>query len=352
MNTPHSPDSSSSAAPGSTSAKAQAPASRWRRYALYAFAVLGMLATGLVGYAVFDRYRSGPGAIAEDETIDAVMAANYGRYDEAQKGWLYVGPHNRNYVMRVVQRANLNDGVPGDGLYFVASGTPLDGNTGAVYGVFHLYRQPDSTTLGQEGLMVQEAGDVPLTPERVRFEALSGDTWGWVIKEQTGREEPDEFMQVTNVVLAPHKGEIAELARFSARTRYMPAGGCDKANADYAQWLQRHDPEHVSAPAAGMAASVAPSVADSTASEAASASASAAEEGADNNEGYDETEGDGPMRCEDLSWAYKTDSIDGQAFTPLHITRKGTSEGQKQADKTWKVMFDPKAFVYLMPERM
>jgi len=342
---PDSPDSPESAhSPKSTpkpgAATAKPRAARFKRLVVYSFALVGLAASGLVGYAFYDHYRNGANAIAEDDTIDAVMAANYGRYDEAQKGWLYVGPHNRNYVMRVVQRANLNDGRPGDGLYFVASGTPLDGNTGAVYGVFHLYRQPGSTTLGQEGVMVQDAGDMPLTPERVRFEALSGETWGWVVKEQTGREEADEFMQVTNVVLAPHQGEIAELARFSARTRFIPSMGCDKANEAYAQWLHRNDPDQMTAPAAGVTAS------------AASEAASAAEEGSEDNEGYDETEGDGPMRCEDLSWTYKTDSIDGQAFTPLHITRKGTSEGEKQPDKTWKVMFDPKAFVYLMPESM
>ena len=40
-------------------------------------------------------------------------------------------------------------------------------------------------------------------------------------------------------------------------------------------------------------------------------------------------------------------------FTPLYITRKAGMEGGSQVEaKTWKVMFDPKSYTYLMPDAL
>lgn len=304
----------------------------WRRYLVYLLAVLGVLFVILASIVAYSVWREGHLPIPETATIESTMGETFGRYSDEHRGWLYVTDAKRSYVMRVVQQASIDNKKAGDGLYFVASGTPLDDKPGTVYGVFYLYKDAKTGDLRQVATLYQNDGDKPLTPENVRFEALSNQVWAWVIKERSGTEDLVESEYVTNVVLAPHDGEIKELARFSAQQKMTPEGGCAKADQEYKQWLKAREEKQTAAVAAA---------------------ASAASDANDETEGNeDETEYDEPPRCDDLKWTYKTNPPKDGALTPLLITRSGISQGVVQPEKSWKVMFDAKSFVYLMPDEL
>ena len=322
--------------PDTHAAAANKPKRGWKRYLIYILAVLGVLFVALTGTLAYSVWRDGQAPIPEAATIESTMTETFGRYSEEHKGWLYVTDDKRSYVMRVIQQASINDKREGDGLYFVTSGAPLDDRPGSIYGVFHLYKDAQSGALQQVASLTQSEYDQPLTPERVRFEALSKQVWAWVIKEsQVVSSEAGEELSVTNVVLAPHDGAIKELARFAAQQKLTPEGGCAKAQADHAQWEKERQQAQVAAAAAAASAA---------------SGAQGDQDGEDHEE--DESEYTEPQRCEDLSWTYRTDSPKDGVITPLHIVRKGISNGEAQPEKSWKVMFDPKAFVYLMPETM
>lgn len=304
----------------------------WRRYLVYLLAVLGVLFVILASIVAYSIWREGHQPIPETATIESTMGETFGRYSEEHKGWLYVTDAKRSYVMRVVQQASIDNKKEGDGLYFVASGTPLDDKPGTVYGVFYLYKDAKTGDLRQVASLYLSDGDKPLTPENVRFEALSNQVWAWVIKERSGPEDLVESEYITNVVLAPHDGEIKELARFNAQQKITPDGGCTQADQAYKQWQAAREAKQAAA---------------------ATAAASAASEANDEAEGNeDETEYDEPPRCDDLKWTYKTNPPKDGALTPLLITRTGISQGVVQPEKTWKVMFDAKSFVYLMPDEL
>lgn len=311
-----------------------APAAKsWKRYLIYLLAVLGVLFVALMGTVAYSVWRDGKAPIPEGATIESTMTETFGRYSEEHKGWLYVTDDKRSYVMRVIQQASINNKREGDGLYFVTSGAPLDDRPGSIYGVFHLYKDAQSGALQQVASLAQSEYEQPLTPERVRFEALSKQVWAWVIKaSQVVSSEAGEELSVTNVVLAPHDGAIKELARFAAQQMRTPEGGCAKAQAEHARWERARQQAQVAAAAS------------------AASGAQGDKDGADQEE--DESEYTEPQRCEDLSWTYRTDSPKDGVLTPLHVVRKGISNGEVQPEKSWKVMFDPKAFVYLMPESM
>ncbi len=314
----------------------------WRKLLVRALAVVGLLAVLLLAWIAFDSWRERQAPIAEADTIDSILTSSYGRYDEEQKGWLYVGNDKRSYVVRVVHQVQLQDKRPGDGLYFVVSGKPLDGQPGHLYGLFQVTRNEKTGALEQVALSERFDWGVPLTPERVRFEALSDTVWGWVIKLQSIQEAPDTQVVVTNVVLAPRDAEIAELARFRSAITTKPSVSCAQADKDYAAWELRMEHESLQA--------------EQAAAEAASAAASVASGATQSDENEDdETEympdAEPPIRCDAATWTYRTDPIrDGGAFTPLHIRQSGMLDGQVLPEKSWKLVFDPKAFVYLVPD--
>lgn len=307
----------------------------WKRYVMYGFALLGVLFMLLTGAVAYSMWKDGHQPIPETATIESTMGDTFGRYSEEHKGWLYVSDDKRSYVMRVVQQASIDNKREGDGLYFVASGTPLDDNPGTVYGVFYIYKDARTGALQQVASLHQNDDDRPLLPENVRFEALSNQVWAWVIKEAAAFEDPEAGSYVMNVVLAPHDGGIKELARFAASQKMTPEGGCAKADQSYADWHKAR--EQGQAAKAAAAAAVASDASD----------AEAPDEG-----NADETEYDEPSRCDDLKWTYKTNPPKDGALTPLLITRTGVQQGVAQPEQSWKVMFDSKSFVYLMPDEL
>ena len=317
-----------------------------RKHVVRAFAVVGLLFFVLIGWFAFDSWRERQAPIPEAETIESIMGATYGRYDEEQKGWLYVGNDKRSYVVRVVHQVQLQDKRPGDGLYFVASGTPLDGQPGHLYGVFQVTRNAQTGELEQVALSERSDWGVPLTPERVRFEALSDVVWGWVLKQQSEQEAPDTTVNVTNVVLAPRDAAIVELARFRAATTTKPSVSCAQADERHAKWQARMEKEVMEA--------------EEAAEEAASAASSASGAASSQEEPQEEPEdaetvpdAEPPARCDAATWTYRTDPIrEGGAFTPLHVRQSGMLDGQPLPEKSWKIVFDPKAFVYLVPDEL
>jgi len=183
----------------------------WKRFVLYVFAALGVLAILLVGLAWYHASQ-GPVLVKIDEaaSIDESMTRNYGKYAPDKKGYLYVDQSNEPYLVRVVQQARIEAVGASDELYFVTSGTSLSGTGSQFYGVFQIRSD------GKDGDGLVEVAEparydtaAPVTPEKVRFEALSETTWGWVIKTQSGLNPKQERVIVTNVVLAPHGDRIA-----------------------------------------------------------------------------------------------------------------------------------------------
>lgn len=300
-----------------------AKSSEWIRYLIYLLASFGALAMISVIYSTLRDQPPKRLTIDESETIDQVMSRTYGKYSDQHKGWLYVGAGNQNYVMRVVQQTKIPDYAEGDELYFVASGTPLDGKRGALVGVFYI--RPDSNRKEPKLVEISEPyyypGDVPVTPEKVLFEALSEHTWGWMIKAQTGVDPKKELVHVQNVLLAPRQDDIAILAQFHASVDYDPGIDCAEANRRYEAWVTAQDKPKV--------------ITDGETKEASE------------DEVIEE-----PLRCSKARWTFKVGPVTGDAFSPLYITGKGTRDGEPVSEKQVKVMFDSKSFSYLIPREL
>jgi hypothetical protein len=314
---------------------------KWIRYVIYTLALLGVLLIALL-VAGYVKQKSQPERVSinETEVIDSVMTRNYGKYSEEKKGWLYVAPDNRNYLVQVIQQAKPQDGPTGDELYFVASGTPLDGEEGGMYGVFQV-RASDKP--GETGTLVEISspytfeGSVPVRPEGVHFEGLSDNLWGWVIKVQQGKDPKSDPVEVRNVVLAPHGEAIATLATFKASRETDPGVSCDAANDRYREFKE------------GAGEPTEP-----VASTAASAEQGGTTEAAETEpeELPDPEEAVEPVRCDKATWSYSTGASMGNTPGPLTVTFKGMLDGAQQAPKTWKLIFDTKAFSYNVPAEL
>ncbi len=298
---------------------------KWPRYVLYTLAVPGVLMIALL-VAAFIKANSEPQLIKIDEaaSIDEAMTRTYGKYSAEKKGWVYVDESNEPFLVRVIQQARIEAVGASDELFFAASGVSLKGNGRNFYGVFQI--RPDTKPGG--GLVeissaFRYESDVPVTPEKVRFEALSERTWGWVLKVQTGTVPVSEQVMVSNVMLAPHGEEIALLARLKASVDAEP-GDCAQANADHESWRKAVEamgnPEQTSAEPAVQEA-----------------------------ETMDDTE---PMRCEHSRWTYRSADVIGPQPGPLTVSVKGTQYGAPLEAKAWKLMFDSKAFVYNVPDEL
>lgn len=302
---------------------AQGVGRKWIRALVVVLATIGALAIALIAYVALKETPREYVSINQSETIDDVMTRTYGKYSETHKGWLYVSPNNRTYVMRVVQQAKIEEiGAPGDELYFVASGTPLEKGLGTIFGVFQI--RPDLSK--KEPALIQVSspfiheGDVPLKPERVLFEALGANTWGWMVKVQNGSDPKKELVHVYNLLLAPIDDQITRLASFHASLQSDPGIDCEEANRKFDTWASTDSKETIMSD--------------------------------DSPEPVAEKKSDvEPMRCNKAKWTFRTGPVTtDDAIVPIYITGKGMRDGKPLDEKTVKVMFDSKSNVYLVPD--
>lgn len=293
-------------------------APKWRRYVIYFFAALGLLFSVGIALLASQGKKNTPIAFDADAAIEGVMSTNYGKYSANKRGWLYVDEQSKlTYVVSVVQQKKIN-GKEGEELYFVTSGQAIDSNSGndTFYGVFHL--RGNNGELYEYSDPRRSSGANVVKAEHVHFEKLSAEVWGWVVKI-TDIETGDgaEITNTRNVLLAPRKNQIAVLAEFSGASSVLGGGGCDETERRYSEWRKAQSEKK---PAEG-----------------------------------EEYEGEDfePPRCTKLRWTYRTDPVANSTFTPLYITRKaGMEEGVPMPAKTWKVVFDPKSYTYLLPEEV
>lgn len=307
----------------------------WRRIVVYTLALIGLLALLLVAAVAIHEHGQPAHSLDSTDTIDGVMTRHYGKYSEARQGWLYVDDSNSTYVVTVVQQKKI-PGKDGDELYLVTSGRPLEASqrsTAPFYGVFQLTWR--NGQLYEFGNATRYEGTQPVTPERVRFEALSAEVWGWVVKTVYEGDQVFEGTSTHNVFLAPHGDEIAVVAEFKAAEDVDLPMGCGEADLRHAAWLEaRNKPK--------------PKAAEAASAPASAASAADADEGEN-----DEDEDAEPPRCTKLRWAYRTEPVADKLFTPIYVTRKaGLEEGQQTPEKNWKLMFDAKSFTYLLPPEL
>jgi hypothetical protein len=287
------------------------PRRRWGRVMLYVLAAVGALALAFIALAYYLNAKQAQKRVTIDETavVDDVMGQTYGKYSAAKKGWLYVGDDNVTYLMRVVQQTKIPDGADGDELYFVASGAAVSGEHQAVYGVFYVHPDGTSGGLAQENTQIRYLSTVPVKPEQVRFEALSENLWGWVIKTQDDADPDRNAVTTMNTVLAPHDGQIAVLAEFIAARDATPETSCEEAKAAWNAWEQEMTGE---------------------------------EEAVESR--------DPPPRCDKRRWTYRTATVNGNIPVPITVTAAGTQDGKPVEARTWKLMFDPKSFAYNVPD--
>ncbi|MTW10290.1 hypothetical protein GM658_06700 [Pseudoduganella eburnea] len=305
------------------------PSRKWVRIAIYIFAAVGLLFSALIAVMAFRHQPESPHTIDANDAISELMTRNYGKYSESQRGWLYVDEENHaTYLVTVIQQKKV-DGKEGDELYLVASGRTIESRDGqdSFYGVFQL--RYSGGQLYEYSDVRRSSGTDPVTPERVHFEALSGDVWGWVVKvSDNATGDGEESINTRNVVLAPHNEQIAVLGEFNAAFQVLGAGGCEETEHRYAEWKQAMNDKKSLKKEEG------------TAGEATA-------EVEDDGEDFE------PPRCTRLQWTYRTDPVADATFTPLYITRKpGMQEGVQREAKTWKVMFDPKSYTYLLPDEL
>lgn len=305
------------------------PSRKWVRIAIYIFAAVGLLFSAMIAVMAFRHEPQVLHTFDANEAISELMTRNYGKYSDAQRGWLYVDEENHaTYLVTVVQQKKV-DGKEGDELYVVASGRTIEGRDGqdSFYGVFQL--RYSGGQLYEYSDVRRASGADPVTPERVHFEALSSDVWGWVVKVsdvETG--DGEEISNTRNVVLAPHGDQIAVLAEFNAASQILGAGSCEETERRYAEWNQARNDRKALKKEEGAAGETTAEVED-------------------DGEDFE------PPRCTKLQWTYRTDPVGDTTFTPLYITRKpGMQEGVQREAKTWKVMFDPKSYTYLLPDEL
>jgi hypothetical protein len=248
-------------------------------------------------------------SIDAGQVINDVMARSYGKYSESHKGWLYLGEGHRTYLMRVVQKAKLQGSKFGDELYFVASGVPLNGAPGAIYGL-HIVRADEAHHDGST-LKISAAynydGDAALTPEDVRFEALSAKVFGWVLKVQDGLDPEKTNVLVRNKVYAAHARQIALLATFNSSLQRNPGISCEEANRRYQ---------------------------------------------AMNDDDDDEAEEVNEVklpRCNDAKWDYRTEPVAGDTLASFIVTGKGMVNGAEFKERRWTLVFNPKSYSYIVP---
>lgn len=303
----------------------------WIRFPLYLLAVLGAIFVLLVAYVLISNSRE-PVKVRIDAapTIDFVMTRAYGPYSEAQRGWVYVGEDQRKFLMRVVQQAKPGDGALGDELYFVASGAPLDGAPGGVYGLF-LVRADASKNDGSTieiSSPYHYDGDVPVRPEQIHFEALSDQVWAWVLKVQDGLDPKKSDVIVRNKVFAVHEQQVVLLAHFNSHLQRIPDMSCEEANLLYQSW---YDEQNAPAPSRPIRQT------------------EVNDPDGDGDDDEEEAGDEPPARCQNANWRYSTAPVTGNDLVPITVVAKGVIDGVDVEDRRWKLIFDPKSYTYIVP---
>lgn len=321
--------------PGGNSARPNA----WRKWSIRLLAAFGALTLVVIALAfILARHKSEPVHFEADEMIDQIMLSTYGKYSEAERGWMYVDEARRTYVMRVVHRAKIVDAAGNEELYFVASGDFLEqGSQEPITGAFKVMADPaksDGSLIQLSRPYMDDIGAVALTPENIRFEALSNKTFGWVLKARSHFVGEDgDGQTVTNIVLAPNDQTIAKVATFPALLKVEVAHGCAQAQARYADWQL--------AQAGGGTA---------TAAQPASGPAGDDEDSDAGDEESDVEDAEPPLRCSDATFTYKTDPVPEDGFVSFTVTGSGAVNGEQLSSQTWKLVFDHKSFTYLVPD--
>ncbi|MFS2216329.1 hypothetical protein ACCD08_17640 [Telluria sp. Tellsp104] len=187
----------------------------------------------------------------------------------------------------------------------------MNGDGQAVYGVFYVHPDGKDGGLAQENTQVRFLSNAPVKPEQVRFEALSDNLWGWVVKTRWDAEPDSEAVTTMNTVLAPHDGQIAVLGEFLAARDAKPEGSCEDAKAAYDAWL---------------------------------AQIANTEDGDDG--------GIPPTRCDKRRWTYRTATVNGNIPVPITVTAGGTLDDKPVEAQTWKLMFDTRTFSYDIPPEL
>lgn len=335
------------------SAPAQRPRKKWLRVPLYLLAFVGALSIGAIVYTASRQPAPADTAEAaverptadEAAVIDSVMTGSYGKYSEAKRGWLYVADDDRTYVMRVIQQVKMTDGAAGDEMYIMASGAATDGATETKLGAFHVLPDPDKPgTLVWIGTADLYGGVNAVRPEDVQFTALSDKLWGWIVKMQDGTD-PGDHVAMDHVVFAPHDNSIAELARFPAAFDYDIGAAECAANSERQKALM-----------AKIKADEAKAPASAAATPAAAEPAAAERQDTQTAEGEDESVEEDPVTdaedfrlCQKRRWTYRVGPAKSSIPAPISVTAGGTLDGKPVPAKTWKLMFDSKAFRYNVP---
>lgn len=309
---------------------------RWRKWLLYGLATLGALViVGIVALFALAAHEAHTSAatLSRDDVIEESMTRNYGKFSDDDKGWLYVDPQSKKtYVMQVIQRAKVD--VPNvrlkgsTAVYFAASGSPLgaNGDRGSLLGLFVIQpdQKSDSGGLTETSVpLLAIDGHVPVGAQDVRFEALSRSAWGWVVKITRDDEPQPGSVRVDNVIYAPHGDEVVPLAMFPASGSYTEAAGCITEQAARAA-TPGHAASAAPAPASGAAAS----------------------------EDDEEDDGTPTPNCLDASWTYRTGTMPDDGFVPITVTGGGLVDGEQVPVQSFKLVFDPKSFTYVVPKEL
>ncbi|WP_288378937.1 hypothetical protein [uncultured Massilia sp.] len=309
----------------------------WLRIPLYMLAGIGVFAVAITVYAAFQRQartEAEPDSVAritidEAGTIEDVMTQTYGKYSESKRGWLYVGPDERTYVMKVIQQNKLPGGPEGEEMYFMASGAAVDGSEVAQLGAFHVRPNPK-----EPGALVAitvtnlHGGSSAVRPEDVQFLALSDKLWGWLLKVKDGRDPKEGLVSVSHVLLAPHGEEIVKLAEFPhSRIAAMEEDLCARGRETHEAFRQE-------------------------AAQASNEETAEASSGEQDEMEPEETEPEMFDLCQERRYAYKLGDAKGGIPAPITVSVSGTLDGKKVADKTWKLVFDTKAFRYNVPDEL
>ena len=309
----------------------------WLRIPLYMLAGIGAFAVAVAIYTAFQRppetvaEAQGVERITIDEaaTVEEVMTQTYGKYSESRRGWLYVGADDRTYVMKVIHQSKLPGGPEGEEMYILASGDALEGTGVAQVGAFHVRPNPkEPGALVAISLANMYGGSSAVRPEDVQFLALSKKLWGWLVKVKDGGKPTEGLVSVSNVLLAPHGEEIVRLAEFpSSSIATMEEALCERGRETHEAFKQ------VSAQ-------------DASTEET---EAATDEEG---DTGHEETEPEMFDLCQDRRYAYRMGDAKGGIPAPITVSVSGTLDGKKVEEKTWKLVFDTKAFRYNVPEEL
>jgi hypothetical protein len=256
-------------------------------------------------------------AIDETATIGRVMAENYGKYSEKEQGWPYVAEDGGTYVMRVVQQARLTDGAAGDELYFLVGGDVSEGEPSGKLGAFHVRPDPDKPgTLLTIGLRDMATGVDAPSAENMRFVTLSSRLRAWIISVRSGIDGED-YLTENQVVLAPDGKRIVALATFPAWRGYDAGDDCERVREEHAAALTR-------------------------------AATARETQGLDEAARLDETRVDTHL-CQQRTWTYRIGTSKDDVPAPISVTAGGTLDGKPVPAKTWRLVFDPKAFRYQVP---